>query len=185
MILRHFAYIVIILISFTADSLVWFSWIEDLGTSIRDVLALFPVFRFGLFFFLFRSHSFRSLRVFLDIGFFRSTAIHCIYRARARNFTAKRLDSGFIPHGVARYQVYLLRARGGSTFVLKVYFDSGYLELSKRWQESQGICPETCSESCSLYVWVTLKCCFCGKSIQRYRCSVARNYFSQSEASII
>lgn len=35
------------------------------------------------------------------IGFSGSTATHCIYRARARNLRAKRLDFGFTLHRVA------------------------------------------------------------------------------------
>lgn len=35
------------------------------------------------------------------IGFSGSTGVRCIYRARARNLTAKRLDFGFTPHRVA------------------------------------------------------------------------------------
>lgn len=91
------------------------------------------------------SHSSRSFRVASStsgssgsIGYTR-----CIYRARVRNFTTERLDFGFTPHLVARYQVYFPNARASKYFhspSIPRFF--GYPELSKGQRKSQSICSE-------------------------------------------
>lgn len=59
----------------------------------------------------FLPHSSCSFRVASSTSVFQIRLVpDCIYRARARNFTAERLDFGFTPHRVARYQVYFSSA---------------------------------------------------------------------------
>lgn len=88
----------------------WYPFPPGIDRS-ESPLLLRPCFLLVFSSAFFLSYSSCSFRIASSTSVFQvRLVLHCIYHARARNFTAERLDFGFTPHRIAWYQVYFSSA---------------------------------------------------------------------------